>query len=331
MEIVFFNRKGGKGVVSIQENFRPLIAELSKNNDVKVYDVPYDRSHPVNIIKNIFFIRKHSTKHGVNHITGDIHYGVLGLLGRKSVLTIHDDYSVRQARGGLFGKLYKLLFWIYLPIMFSKAPVCTTPSTLKNIKKYYNSKKLIVITHHVVPQILTDKKKPFNKECPVFLQIGTNKNKNLETTLEVLKNLCCKLIVLKPMSADQIKKANDYKINFENKWDLPYESVVCEYDKCDVVLFPSLFEGLGVPIFEGQAAGKPVITTNREPMNWTAGDGAVLLDDPLNVEDYRKAVLRVIHDDKYRNELVKKGKKNAERFSLKKSVEKYEELYKSLL
>ena len=330
MEIVFFHRNGRNGAVSIQENFSPLIEKMKGENNIFVYNVPYDGSNPVNLIKNILFIRRYSTKKGVNHITGDIHYGILGLFGRKSVLTIHDDYAIRQAKRGYLDKIYKWLFWIYFPIKFANAPICTTPSTLKNIKKLYNSSKLRVITHHVVPRGLVDIGKTFNKDCPRLLQIGTANNKNLETTIKVVTGMKCKLIILKPLKPEQIQLLNDAHIDYENRYNLPYAEVIKEYQLCDVVVFPSLFEGLGVPIFEGQAAGKPVLTTNREPMKWTAGGGAVLLDDPLDVEEYRNKLMKIINDSDYRNNIVAKGKENAKRFSLDNAVAKYLELYKSL-
>lgn len=334
MEIVYFHKKGDNGSVSsIQENFLPLIKEIEKQHDVKVYNVPlYAGSNPIKVLKNIIFIRKHSTQNGINHITGDIHYGVLGLIGRKSVLTIHDDYAIRQARkGGLFNKFYKWMFWYYLPLKIADAPICTTPTTLKNIYALYHSKKLKVITHHCLPPIFKDKGKLINKECPRLLQIGTENNKNLETTLKVVSKMKCKLVVLKQMRVHQHEMANALGVDYENKYDLPFDEVVAEYDKCDVVLFPSLFEGLGMPIVEGQASGKPVITSNLEAMNWTAGDSACLLKNPLDEDEYYKALLKVINDDEYRNELIQKGFENIKRFSLEKAVKSYTELYESLL
>lgn len=334
MEIVYFHRKWVDGAISIQENFRPLIEEISKDNEVKVLSVPYYAgSNPIKMLKNIVFIRKHSTKIGINHITGDIHYGILGLVGRKSVLTIHDDYAIRQtSKGGIFNKLYKWLFWYYLPLKIADAPICTTPTTLKNIYKLYKSKKLKVITHHCLPPIFSDKRKPIDKNNPHLMHMGTANNKNLETTLKVVGRLHnSTLTVIKPMTESQHHLANELHVNYENKYDLPFEEIVAEYDKCDVVLFPSLFEGLGMPIIEGQASGKPVITSDREAMNWTAGDSACLLKNPLDVEEYYNALLKVINDDEYRNDLIKKGFINIKRFSLERAVKSYTELYESLL
>ncbi len=331
MKIVFFHRRRVGSQVSIEENFKPIIEVLSKDNDVDVLNVPYAGANPIVLLKNIFYVRKHSIKDGINHITGDINYCAVGLLGRPSVVTIHDDYPVRQARKGLLDKLYKWLLWVYLPIRCAKAPVCTTPSTMHNIKKYYNSSKLRVITHHTVPSILSDIHKPINKQCPRFLQVGSQQNKNLETTLKALSGLNCKLVVLKEMSKQQIELAQSLGVDYENKWNLPYEEVVKEYQNCDVVLFPSLYEGLGVPIFEGQAAGKPVITTNEDPMRWVAGNGAVLLNDPLDVGEYKAAISKILSDDVFREKIIEKGKDNAKRFSLEKAVKAYYDLYVDVL
>lgn len=331
MDIVYFHRSSLGGGISIQENFNPLINEISKDSNVKVFEVPYIGGNPIVILKNIIFIRKHSSKRGINHITGEIHYGILGLIGRKSVLTIHDDYAIRQSKRGKLGKLYMWLFWIYLPIKLAKACICTTPTTLKNIKKLYNSKKLRVITHQIVPPVIHDINKPFNKNNPRILQVGTQSNKNLETTIKAIHGIKCNLVVLKKMSEKQVKLAEEYQIDYENKYDLPFELVANEYHQCDIVVFPSLFEGLGMPIIEGQTAGKPVITSNREAMNWTAGDGAVLLENPLDVDEYKKTLQKIINDDNYREDIVKRGKKNASRFSINQAVSKYLDVYRSLL
>jgi glycosyltransferase involved in cell wall biosynthesis len=320
------------GAVSIQESFKPMIKLLNDEHQlVKWLNVPYTGSNPIKMWKNIRFIREHSTRTGINHITGDIHYGVLGLMGRKSVLTIHDDYAITMARRGWYDKIFKYIFWILLPIYMADAVVCTNEVVRKKIYRLCPSKKLQVIVHQVVPEGLYPKGKPFNSQCPTILQIGTAGNKNLETTLEVLKGIPCQLVVMKQMSPAQIQTAQAYHIDYRNVFNVPFEQVIAEYDNADIVVFPSLFEGMGMPIFEGQAAGKPVITTNREPMNWVAGDGAVLLDDPQNVEEYRTKLLQLIHNAGYRNELIHKGVENAKRFDVHVATAKYLALYQRLL
>lgn len=158
MEIVYFHRKKFSGGMSIENSIKPLINELAKNNVVKEYHVPYRTTWPWNLLKNILFIRKHSTKVGINHITGDIHYGILGLIGRKSVLTIHDDYAMKTITHGFLEKWYRYILWIYLPIRLAGVSVCISPSTKESILRYYKAAKLKVITHHCFPLICDGKK-----------------------------------------------------------------------------------------------------------------------------------------------------------------------------
>ena len=140
MNITFFFRNYNPKVPSIENSFAPFISNISKQHHVEVYYVPYAGSNPIKLLKNIWFIHKKSCKDGINHVTGDIHYGIIGLIGRASVLTIHDDAAIRAAHRGVYDKIYKWIFWIFLPILLSDDVWCISPATLNNIKKYYNSK-----------------------------------------------------------------------------------------------------------------------------------------------------------------------------------------------
>ena len=88
---------------------------------------------------------------------------------------------------------------------------------------------------------------------------------------------------------------------------------------------------MGAPIIEGQSIGRPVITTDKAPMNWVAGDCALLLKNPLDHIELRSNILRLIDDSELRNDLVRKGLYNTKRFSLKDIVQKYKDLYSSVL
>ena len=330
MEIVFFHKMKYSGGMSIENSFKPLIDALKESNNVREFNVPFRTTWPLNIIKNILFIRKNSSETGINHISGDIHYGIIGLIGRKSVLTIHDDYFMRTSTRGFLEKAYRWLLWIFLPIKLADAVICISPTTRQSILKYYNSAKLKVITHHCFKSICDGVQRPFNKNCPIILNVGTTPNKNLETTLKVLKGMNCKLVVLKPMTDEQKRMAEEYGIDYRNPVDIPFEDVIKEYNMCDLVVSPSLYEGLGMPIAEAQSAGKPVITTNREPMSWVAGGAAVLLNDPLDVDEYRLKLTELINDASLRHLLIEKGFKNIKRFSLNEVVRQYMNIYNSI-
>ena len=102
---IFYPKKGF--YLSIKRSFEPLVRELKKHHDVREFFVPYIGANPINMLRNILYVKKHRTEIGVNHIAGDIHYCILGLIGTKNVLTIHDDYAMRKSTHGWLGKMQK--------------------------------------------------------------------------------------------------------------------------------------------------------------------------------------------------------------------------------
>ena len=323
---IFYPKKGF--YLSIKRSFEPLVRELKKHHDVREFFVPYIGANPINMLRNILYVKKHRTEIGVNHIAGDIHYCILGLIGTKNVLTIHDDYAMRKSTHGWLGKMQKYLFWIWLPIKYADKVICITETTKKDIAKYYNNEKLQVIAHHCMNEDFHYFPKEFNKECPTIFQCGTDFHKNLDTLIAALEGIKCKLVVLVKMTSAQCNLAKEKHVVYKNYYNISNEEVYDLYKSADIVTFVSSYEGFGMPIIEGQCTGRIVITTNKEPMNWVAGKNcALFVNDPKNVEEYRKAILKTINDDEYRNNCIKNGLKNVKRFTLSNIYNQYVKVY----
>jgi glycosyltransferase involved in cell wall biosynthesis len=142
-----------------------------------------------------------------------------------------------------------------------------------------------------------------------------------------LRNIPCKLIIVGELTKVQHQLLKVYGINYENRFNLSETQIVDTYRECDMVSFCSLLEGFGLPILEGQATGRVVITSNLSSMPDVAGKGALLVD-PYDVGAIRKGILSVIQDEAFRNSLVDMGLENVKRFSAQRVADAYVELYR---
>ena len=82
----------------------------------------------------------------------------------------------------------------------------------------------------------------------------------------------------------------------------------------DVFLFPTFYEGFGIPILEAQSMGVPVITSNLSSMPEVAGDSAILID-PMKAEQIADETHKLLSDQKWREEIIRKGHLNVAKFS----------------
>ena len=101
------------------------------------------------------------------------------------------------------------------------------------------------------------------------------------------------------------------------------------YSYTDLFVFPSLYEGFGMPVLEAMACGAPVLTSNSTALTEVAGDAAVLAD-PQDARALGEAMVRVLDDEPLRASLKIKGFARAKQFSWKNAAEKTVELYREV-
>jgi glycosyltransferase involved in cell wall biosynthesis len=104
------------------------------------------------------------------------------------------------------------------------------------------------------------------------------------------------------------------------------ETLASLYRLAAVFVFPSLYEGFGLPPLEAMASGTPVVTSNLSSMPEVAGDAAVLVD-PYDAVDIRDGIKRVLTDAALREDLRRKGLQRAREFSWERSVARTREIY----
>lgn len=102
------------------------------------------------------------------------------------------------------------------------------------------------------------------------------------------------------------------------------------YNSATVLAYCSLYEGFGLPILDAFACGLPVITSNTSSMPEIGGEAATFAD-PYNVEDISKKLKIIIEDDDLKNDMIKKGFKQLEKFSWTKAAQETADVYRRLL
>ncbi|QEH66970.1 glycosyltransferase family 1 protein [Cellulosilyticum sp. ST5] len=178
-----------------------------------------------------------------------------------------------------------------------------------------------------------------------ILYIGTlEPRKNIETLIEAFKrfkiegdksNAEIKLVLAG-------KKGWLYEGIFKKIQELGLEDDVVDlgyideidkpalYQMAQCFVFPSIYEGFGIPVIEAMAAGTPVITTNVSSLPEVAGEAGLLVD-PKDTIAIAESMYQLTTNEAKKQELIQKGYTQAQKFSWETSAEKLYRVYKELL
>ena len=313
---------------SIERVFSSII-EAVKEKRHEVHE-SYSKSFsfwPFGLIYNIIYYAFLSRKEGVYHITGDIQYVACLMDKKKTVLTIHDLVPLHNKKVPRYSKWLCYWLWYYIPLRHLNYITCISESTRKDLLSFFPwaEKKITVI-----PDPISDgfdySPKVFNPICPRILHVGTRENKNLGRVIQALNNIHCELVIIGQLTNELRDLLSVNRIKYINLLHITDEEIINEYKKADIISFPSLFEGFGMPIIEGQAIGRPVVTSIWEPMKSVSGGNAILVD-PTSVDSIRNGFLTVISYKDKRELCVRGGLDNAKKYTNDIIANNYLKLY----
>ena len=326
MKILFIYRNPAMGF-SIGKVFKSIEEEMAKYLTVDSIELPCSDYSLGSLLCNIKAARNaiKKKKYDIVHITGSEHYLLPFLRKYKTVVTVHDLGFYTNNKLGL-RTISKYLFWIRtLPLanyitFISEKSECEALKLVDLKPNHYG-----VIPNPVNSEYVPSPKK-INTNYPIILHVGTSENKNLDSTIIALKGFPCRLRIVGKLTDSQKLVLKLYGIDYENVYDLTDADILQEYINCDFVNFPSLYEGFGMPIIEGQAIGRPVLTSCISPMKEVANGSAIIID-PTKPKEIRKGYEIM---GKESDSFIQRGLKNVERFALDKITKQYLEVYKNI-
>ncbi|RKD32279.1 glycosyltransferase family 4 protein [Thermohalobacter berrensis] len=174
-----------------------------------------------------------------------------------------------------------------------------------------------------------------------ILYLGTlEPRKNISTIIKAYQNLLKKydtniyLVIAGKkgwMYKEIFKKVKDYgiekKVIFTGYVDEEDKPLIYKMSKAFV--FPSLYEGFGMPVLEAMSAGVPVITSNTSALPEVVGNAGLLVN-PKSTKELTNAIIKVIEDRNSRNKMVQEGIRQSKKFSWKRSAEKLLQVYREV-
>jgi glycosyltransferase involved in cell wall biosynthesis len=267
------------------------------------------------------------------------------------VVTFHDMTFYTLPKVHTFFK--RLLFKIYMKISSKIADkiVTVSESTAKDVEKILDvSSNKTCVTYNAKK----DMYKPINNQenivevCSKYnirdnyvLFVGTlEPRKNIKTLIKSYSKLIkeinkeIKLVVVG-------KKGWMYKEIFElmrslgidnqviftgfaDLEDLPYL-----YNGAEVFVYPSIYEGFGIPVLEAISCGTPTITSNVSSMPEVIGDAGITVN-PNDVDELKDAIKRIIEDDDLKEQFRKQGIEQAKKFTWKNCAKDTLQVYKKI-
>ncbi len=323
IRVCYIFRQHGLGF-SIETLFDNIIKYLPPQIQAQKISLPH-HTGTIGRLKNLLFVQKLNSC-DLYHVTGDVNYIALTLPGNKTIITVHDIESLFD-KNPIKNQLKKL-FWLKLPLSKARHITVISDKTYQQIKKIISNPQKITLIPNCIEDSWFEIEKTRKPENNKILVIGTKKNKNLENIIKAVKDLNVQLIIVGKLNESQKRLLKG--INYQNFYGVSRQQMKQLYLQSQILLFPSLYEGFGLPIIEAQALGIPVITSNLEPMKSVAANAALLVN-PYEPNEIKTAIIQTFNSHSLKQELSKAGYKNANQYRCSKIALKYAQLYQNLL
>ncbi|WP_297983280.1 glycosyltransferase family 1 protein [uncultured Chryseobacterium sp.] len=354
----FFNNASGLGNYS-RDLVRILATFYPENQYFLLNKNTSERGKAILNFPNVSFVKTSSGKFArqfkmgkdAQNINADIFHGLSGELPLKwkekpikKIVTIHDLIFER------FPEYYswfdrKIHFW-----KFKKAAnnsdviIAISEQTKRDIIQYLKvpESKIKVVyqgchqafKEFIFPEFLNQTKEKYNLPERFILNVGTiEERKNLLNVIKALKDTKIPLVVVGKKQKKYFQKIekeirkNGVEVQFLENVNM--NELAAIYRLADIFIYPSLFEGFGIPVIEALFSGTPVITSNVSCLPEAGGKNSTYVN-PLSVEDIRSKVLHLWENKSERKRRREKSFDFVQKFSDENIAEELMRVYKNL-
>jgi len=304
-------------------------SELAKELDVQV--IGNKRGHLWEQIDLSKYLKKNGTPLLLNLAnTAPLFY-------KNKIVTVHDIAYERFPQ--TFDWKFRLFYKLLIPNIIKTSKYTLTVSEfskneihdlydidLKNIDVIYNAvnkifipKKIETSEKYILAVSSLNYQKNFHSLVKAFNQLNSEKTK-LYLVGGVNKNFASTALLR------EIEKNKN--IVFKGRVD--DDKLIELYSNAICFVYPSLYEGFGIPPLEAQSCGCPVVCSNVASLPEVGGVDSVVYCDPYSVEDIKEKIALVLNDENLQSELRTKGFENIKRFSWEESAKKIIEVIERL-
>jgi glycosyltransferase involved in cell wall biosynthesis len=253
-----------------------------------------------------------------------------------AIVTVHDLSFERDP--GLMGVRDRLIFRTVVPRSARKAArvLAVSELTKRDLIELYGiaEKKIVVVPNGVDPAFTPDGPR-LNGE-PYALFVGAlQPRKDAGTAIEALALVgdgAPRLVVVGQdkggrAEAQRSAERNGLAARVEFRGHVPQEELAALYRSAACLVFPSRYEGFGLPVLEAMASGTPVVTTTAGALPEVAGEAAILVEE-RNPVALAGGIERALAD---RERLVAAGLERARRFTWAETARRTLDVYRELL
>ena len=259
--------------------------------------------------------------------------------GRRNIVTVHGlEYEMSPLSYGFWERLYMRLSIRY-SCMKADRIIAVSENTKRDLIRWYATPeaKIVVIGEGFVnnPQPTTHNP----QSIPHLLFIGRlEERKNVVRIIEAFEILKERhqirhrllLIGKKGHGYEKIQskiQESRFKKDIEELGYVSSEEKLELLQNADVFIFPSLYEGFGLPVLEAQAVGVPVVTSGTSSLPEVGGEGALYVD-PTSSESIAEGIYKVLQmSEEEKVRLQEKGLRNLTRFSWEKCAQEITESF----